>query len=1016
MQKYESYTRDRLRQLSERMSQKIYSRRVPAQQILTAPAPDRISYAQAQKLKSWQPAKVGESFGPPWSTHWFKLRFRVPADFKNQRVDLLWNSHSEATLWIDGKSVQGLNAEPGPGWQARKDAILLDKAKGGETLNIQIEMACNSLFGVGDAKMQNYPSLIPWLLEEADIAIFDSLAWDLYQDFSFLFGLYEDGQKNKDLDAAWQGLLLAELNRFANEMDEADRTTWQPAGKILKALYQHHNGDVVHNLSAIGHAHIDTAWLWPLAETHRKCERTFSTQTTYMRDYPDYKFSCSQAYQYQVIMDRNPDLYQRIKKFAKKGQWVPVGGTWIEPDCNIPSGESLIRQFLFGQRFFEKEFGARCKEFWNPDVFGYNGQLPQICNLMDIKRFLTQKLSWNRFNRPDHHTFIWEGIDGSEVFTHFPPADTYNAVVSIEELRRNVRNYKDNDRSRHSYMLFGYGDGGGGPTKEMLEHIERAKDLPGLPKTEFRSSDEFFTLLEKDNTDRVRLVGELYFEYHRGTYTSQAANKKGNRKSEFFMHDVEFLSVLASKTANHKYPAQEINDIWKLILLNQFHDILPGSSINQVYVDSAAHYNEIAERAQTLRDHALKSLVSKPGGSTSASGEHGRAVPLQNIVAINTIGFPRTEIVQSPDGKLLCADAPSYGIGKIIEATDSVSIEERKGRVVLENTYLRAELSSDGTVLSLVEKSTGREALAGNANSIRIYDDQNTAWDAWDVDPFHIETEKESPAAHVMRIITRSPLRAEVEFQRKISSVSSMRQVIRLDAHSRRLEFHTEVDWHENRKMLKAVFPVNVRAMNATYEMQFGCVERPTHFNTSYDLARYEVPGHKWADLSEFDFGITLLSESKYGFSTFANQMRISLLRSSKHPDENADMGKHSFAYAIMPHAGDWRDAGVVAEGFRFNAPMILASGSATPGSIASVDRPNLVLDTIKKAEDSDAVILRLYEAHGGRGTANVKCNLPFKSAVFCNGLEEEIGTAKSRNGAIEIPFTPFQIVTLKLK
>lgn len=998
MQKYESYTRDRLKQLAERMQTRVYSDREQVEQIVVAGPVERISIREAQKLEDWREAKLGESFGPAWSTFWFKLHTRVPERFKGRRVDLLWNSHSEATLWVDGRSIQGLNVEPGGA--ARPDAVLLEKSAGGETLDFSVEMACNSLFGAGDGQLPNYPTQTPWILEEAAIATFDPLAWELYNDFVFLVDLYIDGQKHADLDPAWRGLLLSELNRFANEMDEQNRSTWAPAGKILKALYKNRNAPLTHELSAIGHAHIDTAWLWPLAETHRKCERTFSSQTAYMANYPEYKFACSQAYQYEVIRGRNSDLYQRIKAFAKKGQWAPVGGTWIEPDCNIPSGESLIRQFLLGQRFFEREFGQRCKEFWNPDVFGYNGQLPQICNLMGIKRFLTQKLSWNRFNQPPHHTFIWEGIDGSQVFTHFPPADTYNAVASAEELRRNVRNYKDNDRSRNSYMLFGYGDGGGGPTKLMIERIRRARDLQGLPRTECRSSDEFFDRLEKDNADRVKLIGELYFEYHRGTYTSQAANKRGNRKSEFLLHDIEFLATIAAKSHKHDYPAGELLDLWKLVLLNQFHDILPGSSIGQVYRDSAIHYAEIERRGKLLREQAVTALAG-----------HGKG-----IVAINTVGFARGEVVTDPDDKLVYAEAPSYGVGKIMAAKDRVVISQRTGRVVMENGQLRAEFTADGNLVSLIEKSTKREALAEPGNRLRIYDDQSTAWDAWDVDPFHMETERECPPADSMKVITKSPLRGEVEFVRKIGEHSSMRQIARLDAHAGRLEFHTEVDWHENRKMLKVVFPVNVRAMNATYEMQFGCVERPTHFNTSFDIARYEVAGHKWADLSEFDFGVALLTESKYGFSTFDNQMRISLLRSPKHPDENADMGKHRFAYAIMPHAGDWRSGGVVAEGYKFNAPLLITAGSGRPVSFASVDQPNLVLDTIKKAEDSNATILRLYEAHGGRGMGRVKLNFPHKFAAFCNGMEEETGPAKIVNGAIEVPFGPFKIVTIKVK
>ncbi|MCE9609807.1 MAG: hypothetical protein K8R23_06320, partial [Chthoniobacter sp.] len=426
------------------------------------------------------------------------------------------------------------------------------------------------------------------VLDQCDIAAFDPLAWEMWHDFLILQQLECEG--TNDLDKDWAGKLLAELNRFANAFDPEDQSTWADAHWILKSLYQNRNGSYKHELSAIGHAHIDTAWLWPLAETYRKCERTFSSAAAYMEEYQEYKFSCSQAQQYAWIKERNPQLYARIAAKVKAGQWVPVGGTWVEPDCNIPSGESLARQFLYGQRFFLREFGVTCKEFWNPDVFGYNGQLPQIMAQSGATRFLTQKLSWNRFNRPRHQTFTWQGIDGSEVLTHFPPANTYNATASVAELRKNVRDYKDNDRSGHSMMLFGLGDGGGGPTKTMIESLRRARDLQGLPRTQMRSSDEFFMQLEKDCTDRPVMVGELYLEYHRGTYTTQAANKRDNRRCEELLHDIEAAAALAGRLGKGSYPGRELEDLWKIVLLNQFHDIIPGSSITLVYEDSARQY------------------------------------------------------------------------------------------------------------------------------------------------------------------------------------------------------------------------------------------------------------------------------------------------------------------------------------------------------------------------------------------------------------------------------------------
>jgi alpha-mannosidase len=991
VERHPDYTRERVKQLGDRIKTKIYSATQKADRILVSPRVDRISYDEAQKLK-YRPAKLGEPFGPLWATYWFRVTATVPKEWTGRRVDFLWISWSEATLWRDAKVVQGVKWTNGE----RPDAIIIPRARGGETIELQVEMACNQKFGQWHQKP--FTNVSPFVLDKCEIAAFDPTAWELYWDLWILQTLEaEMAKENATSDASWQGLLLAELNRFANTFDIDDRATWKKSQAILRKLYERHNATATHELSAIGHAHIDTAWLWPLAETHRKCERTFATQTRYMDEYPDFLFACSQAYQYQVIKDRNPDLYKRIKAKVKAKQFIPVGGTWIEPDCNIPSGESLVRQFLVGQTFFQDEFGVRCKEFWNPDVFGYNGQLPQIMRLAGITRFLTQKLSWNRFNKPHHHTFNWQGIDGSEVLAHFPPADTYNAEANVPELRKNAKDYKDHDRGRHSLMLFGYGDGGGGPVKRMIESIRRAKDLQGLPRTKMRTSDEFFTLLEKDVVDRPRMIGELYFEYHRGTYTTQAATKRGNRKSEILLHDVEFLSTVAAANRS-KYPAEEIDALWKIVLVNQFHDILPGSSITLVYDDARRDYAEIERRGTALRDAALSALSRKGDG----------------VTPVNTIGFARSEVAELPDGTIAYVETPSYGVGRIDDAMDHVELTKTGNTIVLENAFIRATLRPDGRLISLIDNATGRESIAAPAG-LKLYEDEPTAWDAWDVDPFHLETERDVEPATKMRVTQTSPLRCEIVFDFAIGKKSKMKQTVRLNANARRLEFHCDVDWQEHHRFLKAAFPVNVRAMNATYEMQFGSVERPTHYNTMHDLARYEVPMHKWADLSEHGFGVAILSESKYGFATFGNTMRLSLLRSTKDPDQVADMGRQQFSYAIMPHAGGWREAGVVAEAYKFNVPILWTRGTAAPRSFASTMDPNLVIDTIKRAEDGDGVIVRLYECHGARGAAGIKLDLPFKQATLCNILEEPLGKAKSREDGVEIAYTPYQIVTIRL-
>jgi alpha-mannosidase len=700
-----------------------------------------------------------------------------------------------------------------------------------------------------------------------------------------------------------------------------------------------------------------------------------------MDDYPEYRFACSQAQQYAWIAERDTDLWKRIREKVAAGQFVPVGGSWVEPDCNIPSGESLLRQFLYGQRFFERELGGRCREFWSPDAFGYCGQLPQMLRHAGMARFLTQKLSWNRFNRPEHHTFVWQGIDGSEVLAHFPPADTYNSEAGVPELLRAARDYLDHDQSGTSLLVFGHGDGGGGPTRAMLETLRRARDLQGLPRTTIRTSEEFFDALEAEGGDRPVIVGELYFEYHRGTYTSQARTKRANRRCEQALHDAEFLACLRGG----EYSRAELDRLWKLLLLQQFHDILPGSSIRPVYEQAEHDLAEVEAGAIHL----------------CGSGE----------VPVNTIGFRRREVVRRPAGELVVVEAPSYGAGVVVEPDDTVRLEG----LMLENAHIVARLSPGGAVESVIEKASGRETLAAPGNVLELYTDRPVAFDAWDIDPSHLETRSQCPPAQTYEIVDESPLRGEIAFQRAIGEASTMRQVVRLDAGSCRLEFHTRVDWYESHKLLKVCFPLAVHAPNATYEMPFGFAERPTHRSTSFDQARYEVPGHRWADLSEHGFGAALLTDCKYGYSCLENELRISLLRAPKSPDPEADMGTHEFAYALFPHVGGWRDAGVVAEAIRFNAPMRWTSreGSA---SFASVDDPNVVLDTIKRAEDSDEFVLRLYEAHGGRGVVRVRLDVSFAAAILANALEDDGDALDVEDGAIVLPYRPHEILTVKVR
>lgn len=1037
MLKHPAQTEGRIRLALRRIEALIYTPVVPVEVAIWNVGGEPVPAEKALKAK-YAPFEVGSMWGALWDSSWFRFRGEVPREWKGREVVArirLTNIGregftAEGMIFQNGKPVRAINAN-------RREVEIALKAKGGEKFEFFVEAAANGGTNeAGETQGLNLPDFggTPlFRLEQAELACVNREAFDFYHDFKLasevMDVLPEDSQRRGELRAA--------LNDSVNRFTETDPTTIKAARTALRDVMRRQNGDTAHTLSAVGHAHIDTAWLWPLRETIRKCARTFSTALDYMDKYPDYIFVCSQAQQYAWMKAYYPEVWDRIKKAVKRGQWEPVGSMWIETDCNLASGESLVRQILHGKRYFARELGYETRDVWIPDVFGYAASLPQIMKKSGVEYFLTQKISWNQFNKFPHHTFLWEGIDGTKIFTHFPPADTYNSVIAPSELAFNVKNFKEHGHASRSLLVYGFGDGGGGPTIEMLEKADRLQNFEGMPKVELEKAITFFEKAEADARDLPVWVGELYLELHRGTYTSQARNKRGNRKSEFLLHDAEFfdavsLALAPKRTESAADPERAVYDVtglgekganthraaldraWKLVLLNQFHDIIPGSSIHWVYQDSDRDYETVRVLGESVRDSALGSLEALVDTHEF----------LHPILVSNTLGLRRREIISLPDGTAASVDVPPCGY-TVVDAKDTflhtaenpVTATATKHGITLENGVVRVKINTKGHLTSVYDLRAKREALSAPGNVLHLHEDIPNCWDAWDVDVFYKEKCETLDGIDKLELIESGPLRAIVRIRRSFGK-SLLEQDIILRAGSARIDFSTEVNWQESQKMLKVAFPVDIHSPRATYEIQYGHLERPTHTNTSWDLARFEVCGQKWADLSETGYGVALLNDCKYGYDIQGNVMRLSLLRAPISPDPLADRGHQKFTYALLPHAGDLRQAGVIEEAYALNVPLLARETKPTTGplpashSFFQLDRG--VIEAIKVAEDGGAIIVRFYESTGARGSATLSTTLPVRKAWLASMMEEEQKPLPLKDGAVKVDLTPFEIVTVK--
>jgi alpha-mannosidase len=748
-----------------------------------------------------------------------------------------------------------------------------------------------------------------------------------------------------------------------------------------------------HRVFAVGHAHIDSAWLWPVRETIRKCARTFSNVLALMEEDPDFIFACSSAQQYAWMKQFYPELFARIRERVLEGRFVPVGGMWVESDTNLPGGEALARQFIEGKQFFIDEFGYEPLDVWLPDSFGYSAALPQIVVAAGSKYFLTQKVSWNETNVFPHNTFSWEGIDGTRVFTHFPPADTYNSTLSGADPARAQRNCAEKSQSNSSLVPFGFGDGGGGPTREMMAAARRTRSLEGSPTVQVASPNSFFADAERGYDEPAVWAGELYLEFHRGTYTSQAKLKRGNRLSERLLHEAELWATTAAIRTGSPYPYDELRTAWRTVLLQQFHDILPGSSIGWVNDQAAENYANVEKALEGLIRESLRDLAGVG----------------QEPICFNASPYPVSGV-------------PAFGAVAAEPAT-GVTTQREEGALSIDNGLLRVRITSNGLIESLMDLATGREVIPSGqyGNLLQIFRDTPTQWDAWDLDKEYKRNGEDLTAIDELELTEDTDQRASISILRSFGE-STVKQRIIVNALSRVVEIVTEVDWHERQRLLKLGFPIDVHSARAASEIQFGHVYRPTHTNTSWDTARFETPAHRWVHVSDASFGVGIANDATYGHDiersardgggTFTT-VRQSLLRAPLFPDPDSDQGAHVMRSSIV--IGGIADA--VEEGYRLNIPLRRSTGTAVEPLVTS-NNPAVVVETVKLAQDhSGDVIVRLYEAHGTRTSATLTASFAHSGVVETDLLERRRDTRAvdgTTEAATRVTLGAFQLVTLR--
>ncbi|MDO5417995.1 MAG: alpha-mannosidase [Lachnospiraceae bacterium] len=1062
--------RNRIKGILDTIKELRYSGRYPAAGVRISDGDYEFSETFDRNSRSWRAFGRDETWGGKDRHYWFAASVSVNAEMEGKQVrvilntgaDDIWNTNNPQILvYTDGRLAGTMDMN-------HQELILTDSGTAGTSYELAFYA------------YSNMPSCSNFF--HLDAAAWNPEAARLYYDMKAVFEAADllTADRLERIDA------MKALNECVNLLDlrrpgsaECSQTIKEAADYLEKQYYEGRQKNPV-TVHCVGHTHIDVAWKWPLRQTRQKAVRSFQTVLNLMDRYPEYQFMLSQPQLYQFVKEEAPGVFAQVKKRIQEGRWEAEGAAWLEPDCNLSSGESLIRHILYGRRFFEQELGAPANEvLWLPDVFGYSAALPQIMKKSGLSYFMTTKLGWNEYNQFPHDTFVWRGIDGSEVLTYLittrdfltegekkknsPFSTTYNCRQNATQIMGTWQRYQDKALSRDLLACYGYGDGGGGPTEEMLEESRRLEhsvaECPAVRQTHVK---EFFHLLEK-NMDRKQLAvwsGELYLEYHRGTYTSMAMNKKYNRRCEFLNGETELYSVLAGLLEKtYEYPKAELEKNWKLLLLNQFHDILPGSAIREVYEDSTRQYEELTASASSLICRAKKQILVSLGvkeagdGQDAAEENVGAAAEPKKLAVFNPLCFSRTGIVEIEEAQADCI-VPGVISQRTAEGTTLYLAEEAapmgvslagekeeahsEGNVLeiaglgeggrpkqLRTPFYEVEFDDSGEICRLIDLREQRSLIkeGETGNRLVVYEDRPMEFDCWNIDASYREKSWPLHQVESFCVTENGPVRGSVTIKRKFLD-SELEQNISFYRHTARIDFRTRVIWKEHQLLLRTAFPLDILCTEADYEIQFGNVKRPTHKNTSWDEARYEVCAHKWADMSEPGYGAALLNDCKYGYDIHDSVMGLTLIKSGIFPNPEADQGLHEFTYSLFPHRGDFREGGVVQEAYDLNCPLsgrIVQHELEATCSLMRIEEPDVLADTVKLAEDGSGIIVRFYEAYGKRTLAHVHIRKEAGTSVReCGCMENELEgeihhTVSEDELSLEFQMKPYEIKTIKI-